>query len=418
MAASAHAASSRGFIAFSGPSESPTETVTLPTPGVSIPSKREDALRDVRGVRTVAATHDHAELLAAETADDVVGPHGAAQRVGERLQEVVADAVAVHVVDTLEVVDVEHEDGDGPVRPARLLQCVEQVVVEAAVVEETGERVGARLVLEARADLRVVDGERSSVGEALRELELDRREPDVGAGPVQVEDALDLRARDERDRDECLGLDRRPRHRLDARVEVRLVEEDRLAATRRPAGDALVEADLLSHHLVGPVVAREHRLEDALALVGLVDREGAVRDEVGQRVGDADQEGVERLLRKRVVPDVGEAPVRLDELELGRAEVLPEPGDGDETTSFGARYHRVSRGLGDCSRRAKPPVSDGGKNRRVRGREPPPVEGTGSGYGREHGDVATGAARGGCGCRSCLLWPTGPSQRHPPPAHG
>ena len=52
----------------------------------------------------------------------VVGAHARAQRVGEHAQELVADAVAVDVVDALEVVDVEHQQRDGRVRPARILQ--------------------------------------------------------------------------------------------------------------------------------------------------------------------------------------------------------------------------------------------------------------------------------------------------------
>ena len=131
--------------------------------------------------------HDHAELLAPEAAHDVVGTNRAAQRVGESLQQLVAHAVAVHVVDPLEVVDVEHEDGGRKMRAARFLQRVAQPLVEATVVEEPGERVGLRLVLEPRADLRVVDRERGRVREALRELELGIGELDVVAAAIEVE---------------------------------------------------------------------------------------------------------------------------------------------------------------------------------------------------------------------------------------
>ena len=88
---------------------------------------------------TVAGAHDDAELLAPEPADDVVRPDGAADGVGQELEQLVADAVAVHVVHALEVVDVEHEHGDRLVRHARLLQRAAEPLVEAAVVEESGE---------------------------------------------------------------------------------------------------------------------------------------------------------------------------------------------------------------------------------------------------------------------------------------
>ncbi len=193
---------------------------------------RDDALRDANGVGAVARAHDHAELLAAEAADDVLRADGRAQRLGELLQHLVADAVAVDVVDPLEVVDVEHEDGDGAMRAARLLQRVQQPLVERAVVEEAGQRVGLRLMLEPRADLRVVERERGGVGEALRELELGLAEHRLLAEPVDVEHALDLGAGDERDRDERLGIDRRARHDADPRIEVRLLTS---AASRRLA---------------------------------------------------------------------------------------------------------------------------------------------------------------------------------------
>ena len=192
------------------------------------------------------------------------------------------------------------------------------------MVEEARERVGLGEVLEARADLRVVDRERCRVREPLRELELGVAERDVDAGAVEVEDALDARAGDERDRDERLRLDRRSRDRAHARVEVSLVEQHGLAAAGCPPGDALVEMHPLAHDLVGPVVPREHRVEDPLCLVRLVDRHRLVWDEVGERVGDAHEQRVEALLGEDLVEDVRQPPVRLHHLELGRHDdVLP-----------------------------------------------------------------------------------------------
>ncbi len=100
--------------------------------------------------------------------------------------------MAVHVVDALEVVDVEHQDGDGPMGSACLLHRVQQPLVEASVVEQAGERVGLRFALEPRADLRVVDRERGGVAESLRELELVLGEEPLVALAVDVEHALDV----------------------------------------------------------------------------------------------------------------------------------------------------------------------------------------------------------------------------------
>ena len=95
-----------------------------------------------------------------------------AEDVGDLVQELVADAVAVDVVHLLEVVEVEHHERDRVVRGGRPQELLAQAVVERAVVVEAGERVGLGLVLEARADVRVVDRERGGVAEALREQEL------------------------------------------------------------------------------------------------------------------------------------------------------------------------------------------------------------------------------------------------------
>ena len=95
---------------------------------------------------------------------------------------------------------------------------------------------------------------------------------------------------------------------------MRLVHEHRLAPACRPAGDAFVEADRRPHDLVGVLVAREHGSQHGVRLVGLVDRQRVVRDQVVQRVGDADEQGIEALLGQHLVEEVSEPPVRLDQL--------------------------------------------------------------------------------------------------------
>ena len=158
-----------------------------------------------------------------------------------RDEDLVADRVTADVVDALELVDVEHQQRHRVARAARAHQLGAQPLVEDAVVVEAGQRVGLRLVLQPRAYLRVVERQRGCVAEPLRELELVLVERSRLAEPVDVERALQRAARDERDGDERLGLGRRAGDEGDARVEVRLVREHRLAVDDRPAGDALPE---------------------------------------------------------------------------------------------------------------------------------------------------------------------------------
>ena len=283
-----------------------------------------------------APVHDDRELLAAEPADHVVRPDDRAQALGEEAQQLVADGVAVHVVDVLEVVDVQHEHRQRRVRAARLLQRLQQPLVEDAVVEEAGERVGACLMLETLSDLGVVERERGRVAEALRDLELRLAERDAVALAVDVQRALDLAARDERDADEGFGLHRGSGHGANARVEVRLVAQHSLAMARCPPGDALREADRRAHDLVGVHVPHEHRLEHALRLVGLVDRQRVERrNQVADGVGDAHQERVEALLGEDLVEDVREPPVRLDEGRIAPRRVVVE-----QPEMAGPDYHR------------------------------------------------------------------------------
>ena len=90
-------------------------------------------------------------------------------------------------------------------------------------------------------------------------------------------------------------------------------------------------------------------------LVGLVDVERLVGDEVGERVRDAVEQGVEALLREDVVEDLGEAPVRLDE-RLGAA--APFVGD----RGWGAGPPRRSNSPGPYS------ASSAGNRSALRGR--------------------------------------------------
>ena len=135
--------------------------------------------------------------------------HRRAEDVGDLVQQLVAHAVPVDVVHLLEVVEVEHHDRDGVVCRRRPQERLAQAVVERAVVVEAGESVGLGLVLETRADVRVVDRERRGVAEALREEELLVGERRVLADAVDVERSLQPPAGDERYRDQGLRLDRR-----------------------------------------------------------------------------------------------------------------------------------------------------------------------------------------------------------------
>ena len=88
--------------------------------------ERAELLSDPLGERgrrsEVARRKDHRELLAADSAHDVGLADRGTEHVGDLVEQLVADAVAVDVVHLLEVVEVEHHDGHGLVRGG----CLEQ----------------------------------------------------------------------------------------------------------------------------------------------------------------------------------------------------------------------------------------------------------------------------------------------------
>ena len=189
--------------------------------------------------------------------------------------------------------------------------------MERAVVVQARERVRHRLVLEAGADLRVVQRERGGVAEPLRELELVVVEARLLAEPVDVQGAFDRVASDQGDRDHRLGLVcRSARHGRHAWIEMSLIDARGLAMLDAPAGQADAERTLVREDLVRPLVARPDRNEEPARLVGFVDRQRVVRDQIGEGVRDPVEQRVEALLAEHVVKDVRKAPVRLDERGL------------------------------------------------------------------------------------------------------
>jgi hypothetical protein len=276
--------------------------------------------------------------------------------VGQLREHLVADRVPEDVVDLLEVVDVDHHDGDVLVRRGGACELAAQALVEIAVVVEAGERVGLRLALEMGADVGVVERERRGIAEPLRQLELRLGEGGVLADAVDVQRALEDAARDQGHDDQRLRVDGRAGHERDAWIEVRLVGEDGLAVLHGPAGDAHAEGKGVVEDLVGIVASHEHGRQLALGLVCLVDVERLVGDDLVERVRDPDEERVEALLGEEIVEDVRQPAVRLrrralargsvrrDEPNARRAEVVCRAGrfvHGRKGARPGRRTHRT-----------------------------------------------------------------------------
>ena len=102
----------------------------------------EHALGDLDRLRALAdALEQDPELVAAEAGRGVAGAQAAAQALGDLDEQLVAGGVAERVVDRLEVVEVEHADGDEVALAGGAVQGVLDAVVEERAVRQLGERV-------------------------------------------------------------------------------------------------------------------------------------------------------------------------------------------------------------------------------------------------------------------------------------
>ena len=115
--------------------------------------------------------HGH-ELLAAEPAQHVAGPHVLAQRAGRRGQQLVPGQMPIGVVDPLEMVDVHEQDRGGPAGAPGPADPLLRLPLPGDGVEQAGLRVG----LGGRAQL--------LVQQAALEQD-DRRKRDDQHGPAE-----------------------------------------------------------------------------------------------------------------------------------------------------------------------------------------------------------------------------------------
>lgn len=107
-----------------------------------------DLARDLFGCRGRDLAEQDQELVTTLTCDDIVGPHGCLQPRPDGLEQFVSRRMAEAVVDQLEVVEIDEEEGDAGAGSRGSLQAQLQVIEERRSVRETGQRVMQRRVCE------------------------------------------------------------------------------------------------------------------------------------------------------------------------------------------------------------------------------------------------------------------------------
>ena len=105
---------------------------------------REQAVGQRRGARRLRPIGlDQQELVAAEAGEEGV-TGGIFQAAGNCAQQLVADDMAENVVDLLEAIEIEAEDGEALARAARLVERQLQALVERRPVRQVGQGVVMR----------------------------------------------------------------------------------------------------------------------------------------------------------------------------------------------------------------------------------------------------------------------------------
>ncbi len=202
--------SARSARARSAPSASPGRGTATPIDTVT-PSRASATAARSRdpGLERLVRVGDRqqgGELVAADPEQRVAAAQGAAERGGDRAEDLVAVLMAVGVVDALEAVEIDDHDRGlrAAVRPGEGL-------VEGRVVAEPGERVGGGALAQRAHQVGRAQARRGVGGEQFEELDVLDRDRPLGAAGEQ-EDAAGPALRDERDGDEradSVGPERR-----------------------------------------------------------------------------------------------------------------------------------------------------------------------------------------------------------------
>ncbi len=124
-------------------------------------------LRPLAGVFQRALGQDQQELLAAVATGHVAGADSRREDPAQLPQERVAGLVAEGVVETLEVIQVEHDDRQRTPAPLRLPDLPRQGLLHEAAVEQPSERIADRLVAQGVSQAQVRQSQRHLLRRAM-----------------------------------------------------------------------------------------------------------------------------------------------------------------------------------------------------------------------------------------------------------
>src|SRR5204863_1052128 len=152
-------------------------------------------------VELVGLRQEQGELLAADAGEAVHRPDQVAGDVAKAAEDVVPGAVAVAVVDALEVVEVEEDERDGQARATLAIDLLLEGLEQEAPVVEPCERVADRLVEPLLVVAHVLEGDRELAHEQAQQRDLLLVEA-IAVGPDQGDEAEAGVAPDQRQTDD------------------------------------------------------------------------------------------------------------------------------------------------------------------------------------------------------------------------
>jgi len=204
----------------------------------------------------------------------------------------------VRVVDELEVVEVEDDDGDHARGGAGLRDLSEQALLRSAMVEQAGEPIGGDLRAQRVALAGGVVGQGGHRGEALDEDGLGVGEGGVLPRAVDVDRPDHASVHEQRHAYEGLGLLVSAGDGRAERLGERVGHVAGAAVAHGPARDAAAHVDAVGHHLLHPGADREDRTQALPARLDLVDREVVVGQQPPQVLGDPAEGLAQRIGRE------------------------------------------------------------------------------------------------------------------------
>src|SRR6266404_472287 len=106
-----------------------------------------DPRADIKGAVNGGFGQQQSELVAAITRGRVYGTAMQAEDSGDAAERLAADKMAVSVIDDFEVVEIEEQQRERPAGASRADRFRAKGLHQAAIVGQTGERIGAGLAL-------------------------------------------------------------------------------------------------------------------------------------------------------------------------------------------------------------------------------------------------------------------------------